>query len=140
MFNETPPLDTSQTTMQPCNFNHAIFARLQKSYASNRSEISKQTPQFRGLRDTFDIYDAALTVTVSAKAPSAGVLRRPVGLTYPLKNHHFSSVAAQRRSQPSGHFYDMIYGISVSGYGTLRRIDHTYRCQYSCIKTLRKAL
>ena len=78
--------------------------------------------------------------TVSAKAPSAGVLRRPVGLTYPLKNHHFSSVAAQRRSQPSGHFYDMIYGISVSGYGTLRRIDHTYRCQYSCIKTLRKAL
>ena len=78
--------------------------------------------------------------TVSAKAPSAGVLPRPVGLTYPYENRHFSSVAARRRSRPSDHLYGMIYGISASGYGTLRRTDHAYRYQDTCLKTGRKAL
>ncbi len=78
--------------------------------------------------------------SVSARAPSAGVLRRPVGLTYPYENRHFCSVAARRRSQPSDHLYGMIYGFSAPGHGTLRRTDHAYRYQDSCLETGRKAL
>ena len=98
-------------------------------------------PLVRGRSVSGDDRSAAkVNPTVSARSPSAGVRLRARGLIYLYKNCRFTFVAARLRSQPSGQFYGVIYGIAACGDGTLQRLGDAFRCQDTRLKTVGEAL